>query len=69
MTEEFKIKGEYIELIKLLKASGLCDTGGMAKLVVEDGLVYVDNHIEFRKHFKLRKGQVVMFQENRINIV
>ena len=29
----FEIKGEIIELIKLLKVTGLCSTGGMAKIV------------------------------------
>lgn len=69
MTEQFKIKGPYIELMKLLKASGLCDTGGMAKLVIEDGLVYVDGKIEFRKRCKLKKGQSISFEGNEIDII
>jgi len=69
MAEEFELKGEYIELIKLLKALGLCDTGGMAKLAVEDGLVYVDHRVEFRKRCKVRKGQILFFKGNTINIV
>ncbi len=69
MTEQFEIKGEYIELMKLLKASGLCDTGGMAKLVIEDGLVYVDGKIEFRKRCKVRKGQKVIFEGHTIKIL
>jgi len=69
MIEQFKIKGSYIELIKLLKALGLCDTGGMAKLAIEDGLVYVDGELEFRKRCKLRKRQQVIFEDYTINIV
>jgi len=69
MTEQFKIKGEYIELIKLLKASGLCDTGGMAKLVIEDGLVSVNGKLEFRKRCKVRKGQKVIFEGHTIKIL
>lgn len=67
--EEFKIDGEYIELIKLLKAIGWCDTGGMAKAVVSDGLVEVDGERELRKRCKIRKGQKVTFEQNSVNIV
>ena len=33
---------EYIELNHLLKIMGLCDSGGMAKAVIAEGLVKVD---------------------------
>ncbi len=68
MNDKFEIKGEYIELIKLLKATGLCATGGMAKLVTEDGLVKVDGRVEHRKRRKIKRGQVVEFQGNFIEI-
>ncbi len=61
MSENFKIDGEYIELIKLLKATGLCDSGGMAKAVVGDGIVTVDGEVELRKRCKIRSGQKVEF--------
>ena len=41
MQETFTIKGDYIELIKLLKATGITDTGGMAKMAIEDGFDYI----------------------------
>ncbi|MBU0991122.1 MAG: RNA-binding S4 domain-containing protein [Proteobacteria bacterium] len=68
MTETFTIKGDYIELIKLLKAAGLADTGGMAKMAIEDGLVTVDGIIEYRKGRKLKNGQRVEFN-NHIVII
>ena len=49
MDQNFSISSEYIELIKLLKATGLCSTGGQAKMLVEDQLVTVDGKIETRK--------------------
>ena len=64
----FKISGEYIELIKLLKATGLCDTGGMAKAVTADGLVTVDGMVETRKRKKVRPGQVVEFAGESIRV-
>jgi ribosome-associated protein len=57
---KFKIEGaEYIELIGLLKATGISETGGQAKQMVDDGLIKVNGNIENRKRAKLRTGDVV----------
>ncbi len=69
MDESFKIKGEYIELTKLLKATGLCGTGGMAKLVIEDRLVKVDDETETRKRKKIKKGQKISFNGYTIEVI
>ncbi len=69
MDENFKIKGDYIELTKLLKATGLCGTGGMAKLVIEDRLVKVDDNIEIKKRKKIRKGQKVSFNGYTVEVI
>ena len=68
MKISFKITSEYIEMIKLLKATGLCASGGEAKTVVDEGRVEVDNHTELRKRRKIRKGQVVAFEGNIIEL-
>ena len=68
MATKFKIDGTYIELIKLLKATGLCGTGGVAKMVVEDGLVTVDGEVELRKRCKIKSGQTVQFDGTVIEI-
>ena len=65
---KISIKGEYIELIKLLKATGLCDTGGAAKIAVDEGVVTVDGVVESRKRCKIRKGQVVEIDGNVIEV-
>jgi len=57
--EKFALSGDYIELNKLLKATGLCDTGGMAKYAIENGRVTVDGKVEYRKGCKIRPGQKV----------
>ena len=64
----FKIQGDTIELIKLLKVTGLCSTGGMAKIAVAEGRVKVDDHTEYRKRFKVKKGQVVESEGNIIEV-
>lgn len=66
--EAFKIKGEYIELIKLLKASHLVGTGGEAKMMVEEGEVIVNSVVESRKRMKLRPGDVIEFKGQKIEV-
>ena len=63
---EFTLTEEYIELIKLLKTTSLADTGGMAKILVDDKQVRVDGHVECRKRCKIRKGQIVEVGQYRI---
>ena len=65
---KISIDGEYIELIKLLKATGLCDTGGAAKIAVDEGYVTVDGFVESRKRCKIRRGQVVEIDGNVIEV-
>ncbi|OGK05982.1 MAG: RNA-binding protein, partial [Candidatus Riflebacteria bacterium GWC2_50_8] len=55
-----------IELIKLLKFVGICQTGGQAKLAVENGLVTVDGEVESRKRRKVRKGMRVEIEGQTI---
>lgn len=66
--EAFTIKGEYIELNKLLKASGLCDSGGFAKTVIDDGLVTVNGEVEYRKRCKIKPGQKIEFNGQVIEV-
>ena len=65
----FELSGDYIEMNKLLKASGLCDTGGMANKAIEKGLVTVDGTVELRKRCKIRKGRTVEYDGHAINVV
>ena len=68
MDNTFSIQGDHIELLKLLKATGLCATGGMAKMVIEQGLVTVDGRIEQRKRCKIIKGQTVTFEGETVHV-
>ncbi|HLU84244.1 MAG TPA: RNA-binding S4 domain-containing protein [Vicingaceae bacterium] len=68
-TITFELKGDYIELIKLLKFTGVCDTGGEAKQCVEDGLVKLHQNIETQKRKKIRKGDLIYFQNVEIKII
>lgn len=59
MSTDFKIEGDYIELIQLLKATGIAQTGGHAKFIVEDGEVIRNGEVEMRKRAKLIPGDEI----------
>lgn len=69
MKTEFSINTEYIELIKLLKATRVVENGGMAKAVVEDELVYRNGELETRKRAKITPGEVITLWDNEITVV
>jgi ribosome-associated protein len=60
--QKFQLDGETIELCKLLKLTGLSDTGGMGKQLIARGAVLVDGCIELRKRAKIKKGQKISFE-------
>jgi len=65
---EFELKDEYIELNKLLKFTGVCDTGGDAKMSIDQGLVKYNNQVETQRRKKVRKGDTIQFQKYQIEI-
>lgn len=66
----YELNGEeYIELIKLLKIMRVSESGGQAKMMVEDGIVYLNGQLESRKRAKLRSGDVVEVMDFKIKIV
>ena len=69
--EIIKLRDEYIKLGQALKAANLVEDGVEAKLVIQDGLVKVNNEVDIRRGRKLYDGDVVSFdgQELRIEIM
>jgi ribosome-associated protein len=65
---DFELRGEFIELDKLLKALGLAESGGRARVMITEGQVQVDGQPESRKTAKMRAGQVVALHGVRITI-
>lgn len=65
---DFELRGEYITLDRLLKATGLADSGGEAKAMVAAGKVQVDGQQELRKTCKVRAGQVVAVHGARVRV-
>lgn len=69
MMETIKIKEEYIKLGQALKAAGLVSSGLEAKIVIQDGEVFVNGEVETRRGKKLFGGETVSFDGQEIQIV
>lgn len=57
--KEFKIIGDYIELMALLKATGIASTGGHAKQIVDEHLVRRNGVLETRRRAKIVSGDEI----------
>jgi ribosome-associated protein len=68
-TIPFELRGEFITLDRLLKATGVAGSGGAAKQMVAEGRVQVDGRDELRKTAKVRAGQMVSLQGLRIRLL
>ena len=66
---EFKVKGDHIQLIQLLKATNLVSTGGEAQIVVTEGEVKYNGVVDYRKRLKVRAGDVVEFNGQKIKVI
>ena len=65
----FKVDGEYIELMALLKAVGIAQTGGHAKIIVDEGNVIRNGEVELRRRAKCRKGDEIQINQDILILV
>jgi ribosome-associated protein len=63
---EFKVEGDYIPMIQLLKATNLVQTGGEAQIAVDEGEVKYNGTIDYRKRLKVKSGDKVEFRGETI---
>lgn len=56
-----EINREPVELYKLLKFEGLCNSGGEAKALIAEGHVTVNGEAETRKRRKINSGDAIEF--------
>ena len=66
--ETFKIKGEYIHLNQLLKAMGWCENGSEANNAIDSRLVKVNGEIEHRKRNKIKSGDRIEYNNQKVEI-
>ena len=62
--ETIKINTEFIKLDSFLKLTNLCESGGLAKTLIQEGAVMVNGEVETRRGKKLYKGDKISFEGN-----
>lgn len=69
--ENFKLKEgeEYIELKNLIKLLGWVNTGGEAKVRIDNREVIVNGEIETQRRKKIRRGDFVRVGNNQAQVV
>lgn len=66
--EFVKIDTEYIKLGQFLKLIGVADSGAHAKILLEDGLVKVNNTVEIRRGKKVYNGDIIEIENKTYTI-
>jgi ribosome-associated protein len=66
--DEFHARDGMIRLGQLLKAAGLVDTGGEAKLVLAEGDVTVNGEVETRRGRQLHAGDVIALGDASVRL-
>lgn len=59
---EIELRGEYVELNKLLKFENIVASGGEAKQLIASGAVSVDGEVESRIRRKLVAGNLITLE-------
>lgn len=63
-----RITTEYIKLDALLKFAGIADTGGMAKNLIQDGMVTVNGEVCTMRGKKIRSGDKVCVESKEVTV-
>lgn len=63
MIKEINVDG-VIRLDSFLKWAGIADTGGTAKILIQNGKVVVNGKVETRRGKKLSDGDLVQLEDN-----
>ena len=66
VSTDLVLRGEFITLDALLKATGLASSGGAAKVLIAGGEVRVNGEVETRRGRKCRAGDEVVVGDVRV---
>lgn len=66
--ENIKLNDEFIKLGQALKAAGLVSSGVEAKIVIVNGEVKVNGETEYQRGKKLRDGDIVELNGEKVVI-
>lgn len=67
-SEKIFIDEEFIKLDSLLKFSGVAETGGQAKVLIQSGYVYLNGEVCTQRGKKIRSGDIVRFEDRSLEV-
>ena len=68
--KEFNLDGtEFIPLCDLMKIVDFTSSGAEAKHIISEGKVKVDDQVELRKRCKIRPGQIVEYDNQKVKVI
>ena len=65
---KFELEDDYIELFKLLKVTGVAESGAQAKMLIGEGQVKRNGEVELRKRAKIVSGERIEVGDEVIEI-
>lgn len=65
---QIKIRDEYIKLGQALKLSGMASSGIEAKILIQDGQVFVNGTVEYQRGKKLYSGDIFSLNGEEVQI-
>lgn len=65
---KFELEDDYIELFKLLKVTGVAESGAQAKILIDEGAVKRNGEVELRKRAKIVSGERIEADGEMIDI-
>ncbi len=63
--EKISINTEYIKLDQFLKYANIVESGGVAKIIIQDGLVKVNGEVCTQRGKKVRVNDTVEFENSK----
>ena len=61
--KEVKIDTEFIKLDQFLKHVGVVQTGGQAKMMIQDGMIKFNGEVETSRGKKIRKDDIIEIED------
>lgn len=65
---KFELEDDYIELFKLLKVTGVAESGAQAKMLIDEGQVKRNGEVELRKRAKIVLGERIEVGDEVIEV-
>ena len=61
--KEIKIDTEFIKLDQFLKHAGVVQTGGQAKMIIQDGIIKYNGEVTTQRGKKIRKDDIIEIED------